>query len=112
MGCKMAAGGLVQHVPSCVTARQPSAPSCVAPSQGHVNIKNPQPSVQAAMFFSCRLSTAARMNLSFLRVPVFRLHVSHAGDAVLLVAHVWRPPLVTDTAFAYQANNLSFHQIL
>lgn len=47
----MAAGGLVQHVPSCVAARQPSAPSCVAPSQGHVNIKNPQPSALTATFF-------------------------------------------------------------
>lgn len=84
----MAAGGLVQHVPSCVTAPQPSTPSCVAPPQGHSNIKNPQPCVQAATFSSCRLSTAARMNVSFLRVPVFRLHVSHAGDAVLLVARL------------------------
>lgn len=50
------------------------------------------------------------MNLTFLRVPVFRLHVSHAGDAVMLVALlcVRRPPLVSDTALAYEANNLSF----
>lgn len=39
-------------------------------------------------FSSCRLSTAACMNLSFLRVPVFRFHDSHAGDAVMLVARL------------------------